>query len=110
MLGVEPAVPVDFCVIEAESALFIPDFDVQIWVSGKELVGKSTKDTFSTNIRDFVDYSANDGVLVQNHGGDDMFVGKIMLSEIEMRLQTFSELAENKHENVEWPYQHDQLW
>ena len=101
MLGVEPTIPVDFGVIEAESALFVSDFNVQVWVSSKELKGKGSKDAFSTNIGGFVDYRANGRVLVQNNGGDYRFVGEILLAEVEMRFQSFSGLKENDDKQLE---------
>lgn len=86
MLGIEPTVPVDLGIIEAENALFILDFDVQIWISGEEFILKGTKDAFGTYIGNFVDYSPNRRVLVQDNRGDDMFVGEVLLTEIEMGL------------------------
>ena len=96
MLGVEPAVPINLRVIKAESALFISDFDVQVWVSSEQLIGKGSEDTFSTNVGGFVNYRADIGVLVQDHGGNDVSVWKILLAKIEVRLWNFSEPIHNQ--------------
>lgn len=96
MLRIEPAIPVDLGVIKAEMAFFFFDFDVQIWDSGEELVFKGTEGAIVADVGGFIDHGANRRIFVQEDRGDQVFIGVVLLTEIEMRLPKFSQRSKMK--------------
>ncbi len=89
MLGVEPAVPVDLGVVEAEDAVLLVDFDVEIRVAGEELVGEGAVGVFmgvfvGADAVGFVDDGADGGVLVEEDGGEEVLVGEEGVAEVEV--------------------------
>ena len=82
MLGVEPAVPVHFGVIEAEPAIFLVDFDIEVGIAGEEFVAEGAVFVCLADFVDFVDDGADGGVLVQEDGGDEVFVREVLLAEV----------------------------
>ena len=84
MLGIEAAVPVDFGVVEAEATVLLVELDVQIGVAGEELVAKSAVGGLIADHVGFVDDGADGGVFVEEDGGDEVFVGEVLLAEVEV--------------------------
>ena len=84
MLGVEAAVPVDLCVIEAEAAVLLVDFDVQVRVAGEELVAEGAVGVSVADPVGLVDDGADGGVLVEEDGGDEVFVGEVLVAEVQV--------------------------
>ena len=82
MLGVEPGVPVHFGVIEAEAAAFLVGFDIEVGIAGEEFVAKGAVFVCLADFVDFVDDGADDGVLVQEDGGDEGFVREVLIAEV----------------------------
>ena len=70
MLRVKPAVPIHFGVVKTESAVFLVDLDIQVWVAGEKLVAESAVFVLLTDLVRFVDYGADGGVFVEKDGGD----------------------------------------
>lgn len=84
MLGVEAAVPVDLGVIEAEAAVLLVDLDVQVRVAGEELVAEGAVGVPVADFVGFVDDGADGGVLVEEDGGDEVFVGEVLVAEVQV--------------------------
>ena len=82
MLGVEPAVPVHFGVIEAEPAVLLDDFDIEVGVPGEEVVAEGAVFVGLADFVGFVDDGADGGVLVQEDGGDEGFVREVLIAEV----------------------------
>ena len=64
MLGVEPAVPVDFGVIKVKDAILFSSFDIQIWVPSQEFVVEGAVFALGADFVNFVDDGADMGVFV----------------------------------------------
>ena len=75
VLRVEPTVPVDLCVVEAEAAVLLVDLDVQVRVAGEELVAEGAVFVFFADLVGFVDDGADGRILVEEDGGEEVFVG-----------------------------------
>ena len=84
MLGVEPAIPVHFGVIEAEPAVLLDDLDVEVGIAGEEFVAEGAVFVYFADFVGFVDDGADGGVLVQEDGGDEGFVGEVLIAEVEV--------------------------
>ena len=84
VLGVEPAVPVHFGIIEAEAAVLLDDFDVEVRVAGEEVVAEGAVFVHFADFVGFVDDGADGGVLVQEDGGDEGLVGEVLIAEVEV--------------------------
>jgi hypothetical protein len=93
VLGVELAVPVDLGVVEFEDTASLADFDIQIIRTPEDFVGKSSELVLRTNVVDFVDDSLDVRVLVKEDLGDDIFVGQVLISDIEMSCLVSSDSA-----------------
>lgn len=70
MLGVEPAVPVHFGVVETEAAVLLVDLDVHVRVAGEELVAEGAVFVLLADFVRFVDDGADGGVFVEEDRGD----------------------------------------
>ena len=84
MFGVQPAVPVDLRVVEAECAVFLADFDVEVVDAGEELVAEGAEFGFVPDVVDFVDYGADGGVLVHEDFGDEVFEREVGFADVEV--------------------------
>lgn len=82
MLGVEPAVPVHFGVIEAERAVAFVDFYTQVWRAGEEFVAEGSVGVEGADGGGFVDYGFDGGVFVEEDGGEEVFVGVVGGAEV----------------------------
>ena len=82
MLGVEPAVPVHFGIVEAEPAVFLDDFDIEVGIAGEEFVAEGAVFVGLADFVGFVDDGADGGVLVQEDGGDEGFVREVLIAEV----------------------------
>ena len=87
VLGVEPAVPVDLGVVEAEAAVLLVDLNVQVGVAGEELVAEGAVFVLLADFVRLVDDGADDGVFVEEDGGDEVFVWEVLLAEVEVGLK-----------------------
>lgn len=85
MLGVQPAVPVDLRVVEAEGAVFLADLDVEVVDAGEELIAEGAKLGLIADVVDFVDYGADGGVFVHEYFGDEVLVGEVGFADVKMR-------------------------
>lgn len=74
MLGVESAIPVDFGVVEAESAVQHFDVDVHGWISCEQLVLKGPVFILRTNVVSLVDNRSDSRILIHEYCGNEMFV------------------------------------
>lgn len=84
MLGVQPAVPVDLRVVEAEGAVFFADLDVEVVDAGEELVAEGAEYGFVADVVDFVDYGADRGVLVHEDFSDEVLVGEVGFADVKV--------------------------
>ena len=84
MLRVEPAVPVHFRVVEAEPAVFLVDLDVHVRVAGEEFVAEGAVLVCLADFVRLVDNGADGGVLVEDDGGDEVFVGEVFVAEVQV--------------------------
>ena len=84
MLGVEPAVPVHFGVIESEPAVSFVDLDSHVWVACEELVAEGAVFVGFAHPVGLVDDGADGGVFVLEDGGDEMLVGEVVVAEVEV--------------------------
>ena len=84
MLGVETAVPVHLGVVEPEPAVLLLDLDVQVRVAGEELVAEGAVFVLLADFVGFVDDGADCGVLVEEDGGDEVFVVEVLVAEVEV--------------------------
>ena len=84
VLRVETAVPVDLGVIEPEAAVFLVDLDVHVRVAGQELVAEGAVLVLFADFVDFVDDGADGGVLVQEDGGDEVFVREVLVAQVQV--------------------------
>ena len=82
MLRVEPAVPVHLRVIEAEPAVFLVDLDVQVRVAGEEFVAEGAVFVGLADFVGLVDDGADGGVFVEDDGGEEVFVGEVIVAEV----------------------------
>jgi hypothetical protein len=93
VLGVELAIPVDLGVVEFEDTASLADFDVQIIRAPEDFVGKSSELVLRANVVDLVNDSLDVRVLVKEDLGDDVFVGQVLISDIEMSCLVSSDSA-----------------
>ena len=61
------------------------DLDVQVRVAGEELVAEGAVFVLLADLVGFVDDGADGGVLVQEDGGDEVFVVEVLVAEVEVR-------------------------
>lgn len=87
MLSIEPAIPVNLGVIKAEIALFLFNFDIEIWDPREELIFKGTEGAIVTNVGGFIYHRGNRRILIQDDRGDQVFIWQVLLPKIEMRLR-----------------------
>ena len=85
MLGFEPTVPVDFRIVECIRAVLFMDLNTHVWVTSEDLVAESPVLALFANFVNFVDHGTDIGVFVQKDIGDQLSVGKITFSQIQMR-------------------------
>jgi hypothetical protein len=86
MLGIQPAIPVDFAIVELEYAVFFSNLYIHVVRPGKHFVVEcSVCRVGGVNSVNFVDYCADGGVFIEEDSGDEMFVRKILIAEVEMR-------------------------
>lgn len=93
MLGVELAVPVYFGVVEFEDTAGLAYLNVQIIRTPEDFVGKSSELVLRANVVDLVDDGLDVRVLVKEDLGDDVFVGQVLISDIEMGCLVSSDSA-----------------
>lgn len=84
VLGAELGVPVDFGVVKLEDAAGFADFDVEVVGPGQDLVGKGAELALGADVVDLVDDCADAGVLVDYDFGNDVFVGEVLIPQVEM--------------------------
>lgn len=84
VLGVEPAVPVHLGIVEPEPAVLLVDLDVKVWVAGEELVAEGAVFVLLAHFVRFVDHGADGGVFVEQDGGEEVFVGEVLVAEVEV--------------------------
>lgn len=84
MFGVEPAVPVDFSVVELESAVFLADCDVEVVRAGEDFVLESAEFVLFAYVVDLVDNGRYTLVLVHQDLGNQVFVLDILIAEVEV--------------------------
>ena len=84
VLGVEPRVPVDLCVVEAEGALLLLDLDVEVVGAGEDLVGEGAEGGRLADHVDFVDHGFDGGVFVHEDLRDEGFVGEVGFADVEV--------------------------
>jgi hypothetical protein len=84
MLGGEPAVPVHFREVEFKCAILLAELDVHVVGSCQDLVFKGAVGVFFADGVELVDDSADGGVLVREDGRDDVFVGEVVVAEVEV--------------------------
>lgn len=87
VLGAQPAVPVHVCVVEAELAVIFLRDDVQVFVAGYDLQGEGSEFVFGAYVVEFVDDGFDSGVLVHDYRGDEILIGEILVSEVEVSCQ-----------------------
>jgi len=74
MLGVESAIPEDFGVVEAESAIQLFDLDVHGRISREQLVLEGPVFILRTNFVNFVDDRSDSRILVHEYCSNEMLV------------------------------------
>lgn len=85
MFRVEPAVPVDLAVVEAEDAVLLADLDEHVVRAGQNLVCEGAVHRCGGVVVDggrFVDHGSHAGVFVEEDGGDEVFVGEVGSAEV----------------------------
>ena len=90
VLGTESGIPVDFRVVKMKGTVRLSDSDSQIWWPCQKFVLECPKFAVSTNFVDFIYHRPKLRILIQQDCRDEMFVWQILLSQIEMCLNSFS--------------------
>jgi hypothetical protein len=83
----ELAVPVDLCVVKLKDAVVLRRLDLEVVRAGQDFILESPELGLGPDIVDLVDDGLDGAVLVDEDLGYELFVGKISLAEIEMRLE-----------------------
>lgn len=84
VLGAQPRVPIHFGIVEPEDAILFFDLDVHVVRAGEHLVPEGTELVLLADVVCFVDDGADGWVFVHEHGGDEVFVGEVLVAEVEM--------------------------
>lgn len=84
MLSAEPCVPVDFRVVESEETILLSDFYVHVIRTGEDFISEGSKFILLPYVVNLVYDSADGRVFIQENGGYEEFVGKILLAKIEV--------------------------
>ena len=92
MLRLELAVPVDLCVVKLKDAVVLRRLDLEVVPAGQDFILESPELGLGPDIVDLVDDGLDGAVLVDEDFGYELFVGKISLAEIEMRLEILAGL------------------
>lgn len=82
MLSIQSTIPIYLGIVEAKDTIFFDDFDVQGGVAGEELVGEGAVGGGLAHEVGFVDYGADGGVFVEEHGGEEGLVGEVRWAEV----------------------------
>ena len=88
MLGTESRIPVHLWVIKVEDAVLFFHLDICVVRTGQDLIFEGSELVFLADVVDFVDDCADGGVFIHQNGGDEGFVGKILVAKIEMGFKT----------------------
>jgi len=92
VLRLELAVPVDLCVVKLKDAVVLRRLDLEVVRTGQDFILESPELGLDPDIVDLVDDGLDGAVLVDEDLGYELFVGKISLAEIEMRLEILAGL------------------
>ena len=84
MLGFKSTVPVHFRIVEAEGTTGFMNLDMRVTFAREKFEVKGPILTLFAYLIDFIDYSANSWILVQEDLSNEIFEWKILLSEIQM--------------------------
>ena len=84
VLRVEPAVPVDFGEVKAESAAVVLHCDVQIVLTSKDFVVKRSEGVAGADCVDFVDDSPDLDVLIHKNLRNDVLVRPKLFTKVEL--------------------------
>lgn len=84
VLGLKPAVPVDFGEVEAEFAILLVHCHDHVVVSGQDLERKCSEFTVAAHILRLVDHRSHAGILIFEDLTNQVLVGVVSLAEIEM--------------------------
>lgn len=84
VLGLELRVPVDLCVVEGEDAVVLLDLDVEVVGALEDLVAEGAELGLCADVVDLVDDGLEARDLVEDDVGDDLFVGEVLVSQVEV--------------------------
>ncbi len=84
VLGVQACVPVDLGKVELEGAALLVDLDVQVVFAVEDLVLEGAEGVLATDGVELVDDRLDHGVLVGEHGGDEVLVGEVALAQVQV--------------------------
>lgn len=84
VLGLELRVPVDLCVVEGEDAVVLLDLDVEVVGAVEDLVAEGAELGLGADVVDLVDDGLEAGDFVEDDVGDDLFVGEVLVSQVEV--------------------------
>lgn len=84
MLGLELRVPVDLCVVKGEDAVVLLDLDVEVIRAGEDLVAEGAELGLGADVVDLVDDRLEAGDLVKDDVRDDLFVGEVLVSQVQV--------------------------
>lgn len=107
MLRAESCIPVYFGVIEVEDTLLFFDFYNHFIRTGEDFVSECAELVLSAHIVEFVDDGADGRVFIHQDGGDEGFVGEILIAQVQMGLQRSMDMNTFQRQNISYP--HDRL-
>ena len=84
MLWLELRVPVDLCVVKGEDAVVLLDLNVEVVRSGEDLVAEGAELGLGADVVDLVDDGLEAGDLVEDDVRDDLFVGEVLVSQVQV--------------------------
>jgi hypothetical protein len=84
VLGVQTCVPVDLGKIEFKGAALLAEFDVHVVRSVQDLVLECSEGILCPHIVELVDDSLDHGVLVGEHGGNEVLVWPVPLAQVQV--------------------------
>jgi hypothetical protein len=90
MFIAELRIPVNRRVVKFESAAALAHFNGQVIRTSKQLVLEGTELILCSNIVYLVDDRADSGILVQDDLSDDVFVGEVLVPQIEMSFMSLA--------------------
>ncbi len=102
MLCLELAVPIDLGVVELEDAVALGDLDVEVVWAGQHLVLEGPELGLGADIIDLINHGPDLGVLVEDDLCDEVLVGDIVFSEVEMCWGPFRQGRCGKDRGQDW--------